>query len=224
MKPHVFPMICVKKRCSNNQVHTSAIASQFTRLNTSSMATWDECQPLFTVWLLNETARDMQTISRCHYNHQSTTPSKTPSKPFFQTPAIDHMKISPWPYQFWSNVLDRLHLLPHCRCISLRSVHSWGSPSLHPHRDLSQTAMFGGGGFFHPPFLEVKYLKLLFKKEKKRKFQTYSNFPTPFHMTQLRIPNSWVVERWRVETTRQNNGCRKGILNLVCSFYGLLHE
>lgn len=91
MKPHVFPMICLKKRCSNNQVHTSAIESQLTRLTILSMASWDECQPLFTVWLLNETARDMQTISRCHYNRQSTTPIKTPSKPFFR-----HQPLTTW--------------------------------------------------------------------------------------------------------------------------------
>lgn len=69
-----FQWYAWKKRCSNNQVHTSAIESQLTRLTILSMASWDECQPLFTVWLLNETARDVQTISRCHYNRQSTTP------------------------------------------------------------------------------------------------------------------------------------------------------
>ena len=124
----------------------------------------------------------------------SQQPLKNTFQTFFQTPAIDHMKISSWPYQFWSNDLDRLHWLPHCRCISLRSVHSWGSPSLHPHRDLQSNSNAAGGGFFHPPFLEVKYLKISFQKEKKGKFQKYSNSPTPFHMTQLRIPNSWVVE------------------------------
>lgn len=86
-----FQWYAWKKRCSNNQVHTSAIESQLTRLTILSMASWDECQPLFTVWLLNETARDMQTISRCHYNRQSTTPFKTPSKPFFR-----HQPLTTW--------------------------------------------------------------------------------------------------------------------------------
>lgn len=225
MKPHVFPMICVKKRCSNNQVHTSAIASQFTRLNTSSMATWDECQPLFTVWLLNETARDMQTISRCHYNHQSTTPSKTPSKPFFR-----HQPLTTWksrPGLTNSGPMSLIDFTCYPTADAFRCDQFTAGDLLlciHIETFLKQHCATLVVVFSTHLFWRWNIISEFSKKKKKGKFQTYSNFPTPFHMTQLRIPNSWVVERWRVETTRQNNGCRKGILNLVCSFYGLLHE